>query len=170
MTGGSASLLVPGGSAISHPVTAALVPETVGSLAKSFGWVGLHRRYRICICNAEAIESFSKRIGAAAQRLHSKRFKVSEEQQIARAILRYLDANPEAQDTVEGISQWWVRKEWVQRKVDEVENAIRLLKGKGFILEEPNTGVGRALYRLNPDQREAVRMLLKNTEQGSQDD
>jgi hypothetical protein len=92
---------------------------------------------------------------------------VSDQSQIAHAILRYLDANPDAEDTIEGIAQWWVRKDWVQRKVDEVEHAIRLLKGRGFILEEPSTSVRHSLYRLNPDQREAVRKFLRKTEQGS---
>jgi hypothetical protein len=92
------------------------------------------------------------------------------EELIALSILRYLDANPEARDTVEGIAQWWLRKEWIERKVDEVQDAIQVLKSKGLILEEPKTGVESTLYRLNPYQREAVRMLLKHAEQASRDD
>ena len=92
------------------------------------------------------------------------------EELIAISILRYLDANPEARDTAEGIAQWWLRKEWIERKVDEVQNAIQVLKSKGFILEEPNTGVESTLYRLNPYQREAVRVLLRDTEQDGRDE
>lgn len=90
------------------------------------------------------------------------------EEPIALSILRYLDANPEARDTAEGIAQWWLRREWVERKIEDVQNAIQSLTNRGFILEEPNAGVCDMLYRLNPYQRDAIKALLRNT--GSGDD
>jgi hypothetical protein len=105
----------------------------------------------------------------ATWRDNIREFTVSEQSQIASAILRYLDANPHAEDTIEGIVQWWVRKDWVQQKVEEVERAIGLLKSRGFILEEPSAGIGGSLYRLNPECRETVRKLLSKTEQGEVD-
>jgi hypothetical protein len=88
------------------------------------------------------------------------------EKPIALSILRYLDANPEARDTAEGIAQWWLRKEWIERKIEDVQHAIQSLTNRGFILEEPNTGAGNTLYRVNPYQRDAIKTLLRNTEEG----
>jgi hypothetical protein len=92
------------------------------------------------------------------------------EEPIALSILRYLDANPEARDTAEGIAQWWLRKEWIERKIEDVQSAIQALANRGFILEEPNTSVGSMLYRLNPYQRDAIRTLLSSTQQGGGND
>jgi hypothetical protein len=92
------------------------------------------------------------------------------EEPIALSILRYLDANPEARDTAEGIAQWWLRKEWIERKIEDVQNAIQSLASRGFILEEPNTGVGNMLYRLNPYQLDAIKTVLRNTEQSDGND
>lgn len=32
--------------------------------------------------------------------------------EIAQAILRYLEHNPQAADTIEGIAKWWLPAEW----------------------------------------------------------
>ena len=56
-----------------------------------------------------------------------------------RAILRYLEENTSAKDTLEGIAQWWLLREWSKRKVVEVEGAVSLLLSKDLIVETGGT-------------------------------
>ncbi len=78
------------------------------------------------------------------------------------AILRYLEAHPEAKDTVEGIAQWWLRHEWNERLLVHVERAVSWLFSQDLILEIRRPGVP-PYYQRHPQQREAITKLLKDS-------
>lgn len=62
----------------------------------------------------------------------------SEEAKIARlreAILDYLQRNPEAADTLEGIVSWWLPAEPVRVEASRVERALEQLVAEGFAVK-----------------------------------
>lgn len=54
---------------------------------------------------------------------------------VAREILKYLVANPDAQDTVEGITDWWLLEQRIKRETAEVRGALAKLVDKGWVIE-----------------------------------
>ena len=57
----------------------------------------------------------------------------NDELKFAYMVLNYLMRNPDAKDTISGISQWWILSEVVDNTVDRVDRALRYLKDEGFI-------------------------------------
>ena len=85
-----------------------------------------------------------------------------EDRALARAILRYLEAHPEAKDTVEGIVQWWLLQEWNERLLVQVERAVSLLLSQDLMLEIRRPGVP-PYYQRHPQHREAITKLLQDS-------
>lgn len=78
---------------------------------------------------------------------------------IALQILTYLSAHRDAQDTVEGISEWWLLEQRIRHVRAEIKDALAELIARGLILERP-TCDGRVQYRLNPRKRGLVPRLV----------
>ena len=83
-----------------------------------------------------------------------------EKSEIAHEILAYLVDHPEAQDTLEGILQWWLLERKIKYQVKMVKQALAELVAKGFILEQEGEDA-RIRYRLNTDKHERIRAFLK---------
>jgi len=83
-----------------------------------------------------------------------------EEIEIARAILRYLQGHPEAKDTLEGIAQWWLLREWTERRVAEVERAVSFLVSEELVLQTSRTGLP-PYYQLNDEKGREISDILK---------
>ena len=66
--------------------------------------------------------------------------------QVADAILRYLAGAPDAMDTVEGGTEWWLMRQRVRDDVESVERALDALVARG-VLETVGAGSQRR-YRL----------------------
>lgn len=79
--------------------------------------------------------------------------------EVSREILRYLLRHPEAQDTLEGISEWWLLEETIIRKYAEVQAALRNLVDRGFVLEKSVVNLG-TLYCLNKVKREQIAEIV----------
>lgn len=75
-------------------------------------------------------------------------------------ILAYLNEHPDAQDTVEGIVEWWLLERDIKRQTLEVREALRRLVGEGFIVERAGRD-GRSHYRINSARRGEIEVLLK---------
>lgn len=70
-----------------------------------------------------------------------------ENSQLAQRILRYLEDHPNARDTVEGITEWWLLQNEIQQRLAEVEAALGELVQSGLVIAD--RGAGRAVhYRL----------------------
>ena len=52
---------------------------------------------------------------------------------LADEILRYLLEHPEAQDTIDGIADWWLTERRVRQGIAEVEAALRHLVKRGLV-------------------------------------
>lgn len=80
--------------------------------------------------------------------------------QIARDLLGYLTDNPAAQDTVEGIVEWWLLERKIESRTVTVQEALAELVDRGLILERLGSD-SRARYLINIDKQQEIRALLE---------
>lgn len=80
-------------------------------------------------------------------------------------ILSYLADNPEANDTVEGIEQWWLLEQRILEERTRVERALSELAAAGLIAASRGAD-GRTRYRLADGRGPQVRELLAERETG----
>ena len=86
----------------------------------------------------------------------------TEDIEIARAILRYLKEHPEAKDTLDGIAQWWLVREWTERRRAEIERAVSFLVSKELIVQTSRTGLPPC-YQLNNEKGKEISRVLKSS-------
>jgi Fe2+ or Zn2+ uptake regulation protein len=55
--------------------------------------------------------------------------------EIARAILDHLHENPEAQDTLAGIVQWWLPSQEIKARIATIKEALNELIAAGLVTE-----------------------------------
>ena len=75
-------------------------------------------------------------------------------------ILAYLADNPDAEDTIEGIAQWWLLEQKIRQQIPMVEKALAELVKKGFVLAQGGSN-GRTRYRIDQRKQEQIREFLK---------
>ena len=80
---------------------------------------------------------------------------------VSREVVRYFIEHPSAVDSLEGIAQWRLMRQRVRTVTDETAAALSVLVDRGLIDRIPVTG-GPALFRLNPEKRDAARQLLES--------
>jgi DNA-binding IscR family transcriptional regulator len=86
--------------------------------------------------------------------------RISGQSQVACEILAYLAEHPEAQDTVEGIAEWWLMEQQIKRGIAQIKNALTELVTQGLVLERKGRD-GRIHYCLNRQRSGEIGMLLK---------
>jgi len=67
----------------------------------------------------------------------------------ASEILDYLARHPEAQDTLDGILQWWVLDSCVKRGTLRIAETVAKLVEQGF-LKEKRSSDGQTFYHVSP--------------------
>lgn len=85
--------------------------------------------------------------------------------ELALQILSYLAANPEANDTVEGIEQWWLLEQRIHEQTARVERALSELAAAGLVAASRGAD-GRTRYRLAPGREPEIGALLAARETG----
>jgi hypothetical protein len=88
----------------------------------------------------------------------------SEQHAILRGILSYLSEHPNAQDTVEGIAEWWLLRQRIRDSVTATEQALNELVERDLVIRDEGAD-GRLTYRLNLERNEAVCELLARDNQ-----
>jgi hypothetical protein len=84
---------------------------------------------------------------------------------MALEILAYVTHRPSAQDTFEGILEWWVMERYLERQRREVRGAVDELVAAGFLVAA--RGRDRRLrFKLNPERGEEARALVTRWEEG----
>jgi len=78
---------------------------------------------------------------------------------LAYEVLAYLAENPSAQDTLEGIVEWWLLERYITAESRKVQEALSELTDRGLLLERRN-GAARLHYRVDPGRLDEVRSLL----------
>jgi hypothetical protein len=67
---------------------------------------------------------------------------------LARRIMDYLDIHPHAQDSLEGIVDWWLMEQRITEATSDVRGALRELVDSGLVLEQRPSE--NPVYRRNP--------------------
>lgn len=78
-------------------------------------------------------------------------------------ILRYLMKNPEAKDTIQGIVRWWLPKDPVERRQDEVQEALEHLVARRWVTQR-ETATSQRFYGLNEEKLEEIEIFLSERE------
>jgi hypothetical protein len=68
----------------------------------------------------------------------------------AREVLEYFFRNPQAADTLEGVTRWRLLRETVHRHVEETAEAFEWLVAEGF-LNETLTTYSKPIYSFNTE-------------------
>ena len=80
--------------------------------------------------------------------------------QISNEILAYLVGHPGAQDTLEGIVEWWLLERAIKFQTARVKEALSELVDKGLIIEKKGSN-SHIHYRLNQSKYEEIQELFK---------
>jgi hypothetical protein len=80
--------------------------------------------------------------------------------QVVHEILVYLAEHPEAQDTLEGIVEWWLMEQQIKWGIVRVKEALAELVAQRLILERKGKD-GRIHYRVNQREHGRIKVLLK---------
>ena len=78
---------------------------------------------------------------------------------MAQVILSYLLAHSEAEDTIEGIIDWWLLEETVKHRKKEVQAALDELVSQSLITTRTSED-SRIRYRINNRKMKEVRELI----------
>lgn len=79
---------------------------------------------------------------------------------VAEDILSYLVENKTAEDTIEGIVEWWLMHERIKRRTKEVRKALDELLRENLIIARESKD-SKIHYRINPRKTEEIKTLLK---------
>ncbi len=79
---------------------------------------------------------------------------------VARAILDYLRKHPDAQDTLAGITQWWLPDQRIKTRTAIVKQALTDLVGRGFVLVRKRTDA-QLHYRINGHRLKEIESFLR---------
>ncbi len=85
---------------------------------------------------------------------------IMRETETACDILAYLIRNPHAKDTMQGIIEWWLFDQRIEKETTRVNKALAELVASGLILERKIEN-SETVYRINEGKLENIRELLK---------
>jgi Tfp pilus assembly ATPase PilU len=84
---------------------------------------------------------------------------IADTAQTAHEILAYLAEHEDAQDTLEGIVEWWLLEQRIRSRTAEVEKALDNLIAQRLILARQGRDA-RTHYGINPQKDREIRGLL----------
>ena len=79
---------------------------------------------------------------------------------IGQEIMAYLIEHPDAQDTLDGILQWWLLERKIRYQMEQVREALTELVDRKWVLECKSRD-SRIRYRMNPIKSGEIRKILK---------
>ena len=85
---------------------------------------------------------------------------ITDKSKIENKILAYLIENPKAQDTLEGIVEWWLLEREIKFETARVKEALSDLVTKGLILEKKGSN-SQIHYCINQNKHEEIKGLFK---------
>lgn len=78
---------------------------------------------------------------------------------IGKEILAYLVDYPKAQDTLEGIIEWWLLERRIKYEAARVKDALTALVANGMILERKGPD-SQTYYRINQARYKIIQVML----------
>jgi len=85
---------------------------------------------------------------------------ITDKSQIGNEILAYLGDHPKAQDTLEGIVEWWLLEREIRFETTRVKEALSDLVARGLIFEKKGSN-SQIHYRVNQNRFEEIRKLVE---------
>ena len=85
---------------------------------------------------------------------------ITDKSQLGNNILAYLVDHPKAQDTLEGIVEWWLLEQKITYETARVQEALSELVNRGMILEKKGPD-SKTRYRINQKKYEEIKKLVK---------
>jgi hypothetical protein len=85
---------------------------------------------------------------------------INDKSKIGNEILAYLVDHPKAQDTLEGIVEWWLLEREIKFQTAGVKEALSELVAKGLILEKKGSN-SQIHYRINQAKYREIQELFK---------
>jgi hypothetical protein len=98
-------------------------------------------------------------VARALQKGKKKDMPMAIKNDISEAILNYLFEHPDAGDTLEGITEWWLLSQRINCEMKRVKAAVFKLVEEGWIIEIKGQK-STAHYRLNPKKRKEVKSAV----------
>jgi hypothetical protein len=80
---------------------------------------------------------------------------------ITRQVLVYLTEHTGAQDTLEGIVEWWLLEQRIIHQTEEVNKVLADLTARNLLVQVKSAD-GRVHYRANRRRAKAIRELLRS--------
>ena len=80
---------------------------------------------------------------------------------ITRQVLSYLTEHTGAQDTLEGIVEWWLLEQRIIHQTEEVNKVLADLTARNLLVEV-KAADGRVHYRANRRRAKAIREMLRS--------
>ena len=80
-------------------------------------------------------------------------------EQIAYDILAYLSKNPDAQDTLEGIAEWWLSEKTVKPNITDVAEALTELVDRGLVIARSGNDT-QTFYKVSRRRMKEISALL----------
>jgi predicted transcriptional regulator len=85
---------------------------------------------------------------------------ITDKSQIGNEILAYLVDHPKAQDTLEGIVEWWLLERAIKFQEAQVKKALAELVTKGLVIEQRGNN-SKIHYRVNHSKFEEIKKLIE---------
>jgi hypothetical protein len=85
--------------------------------------------------------------------------------EMAYEILIYLAKNPDAQDTLEGVIEWWLLEQRLKKQMLKVKDALDELVKDGLLVERQGKDL-RIHYKINRRKYRKIQKLIENTPNG----
>lgn len=89
---------------------------------------------------------------------------ITEKSQIVRHILRYLIEHRDAQDTLEGIVEWWLVEQRIRQQTARVQDALDDLVKQNFVLVQTDNDA-RTRYRLNYREVNQISEFIRSSQE-----
>jgi hypothetical protein len=86
--------------------------------------------------------------------------------EVSLKILRYLEHNPNAADTLDGILEWWLPRQSIYEQEKTVQQALDSLVERKLLLTKQSTDM-RKHYRLNTQCIQEIRRLISDKREKS---
>ncbi|NUO07652.1 MAG: hypothetical protein HUU08_03075 [Candidatus Brocadia sp.] len=75
---------------------------------------------------------------------------------IMQEIVAYLSEHPDAEDTLEGVAEWWLLKQKVRHKTREVKKSLSEMVAQGLLLEQKGQD-NHIYYRINRSKYDEIK-------------
>jgi hypothetical protein len=85
---------------------------------------------------------------------------ITDKSKIGNEILAYLVDHPKAQDTLEGIVNWWLLERAIKFQEAQVKKALAELVARELILEKKESN-SQIHYRINQSKYKQIKKLFK---------